>query len=145
MARVFEISDALHFDHESKRAYDIFVSHGSRIFAIANNKSMSLWVATIPQIAVRVSAVRHAITAIGAVQLRAMQGDQFPVNLDCHGDPTVPEITVYHRSRALHELYKSNAAELPIEAAVSCAMFFMVLVSGLPTQSLFPETKKVRS
>ncbi|KPI37909.1 uncharacterized protein AB675_3121 [Cyphellophora attinorum] len=116
--KLFELSDTPEFDTAGdKEAYNVFIERGSRIFAIANSRSMDLWVRTIPQLAYQYKAVRHAVIAMGTVQVRALQSEQFPV----------PQATLVHRARAMQQLYKSDPSELPVEVLACCALFLMIL------------------
>jgi hypothetical protein len=116
--KLFELSDTPEFDTAGdKVAYNVFIERGSRIFAIANSRSMDLWVRTIPQLAYQYKAVRHAVIAMGTVQVKALQSEQFPV----------PQATLVHRARAMQQLYKSDPSELPVEVLACCALFLMIL------------------
>ncbi|OAP59790.1 hypothetical protein AYL99_04792 [Fonsecaea erecta] len=128
VARIFEYQprSALQFDSElEKTRYQYFVEVGSRILATFQLNSMPFWTQLAPQLGFRHDAVRHGLTALGALQ--APFHNITVAEMQAQARPEISALAMSHAHKAMHMVRTADPVTLPIEVSLTCCMLFLAM------------------
>lgn len=129
VARLFEphLSPHLPFDSDSDRAkFDLFVKTGSRVLGSFQLNSLPFWTTLAPQISAYHPAVRHGLTALGAIQA-PLHGLKFAELGRACPRPDINECAISHMSKAIHLFRVADIDALPVEVSLACCLVFTAM------------------
>ena len=127
-ARVFEIQPRTGPLFEctlEKERHDFFVDVGSKVLATFQLNSIEFWTRLAPQLGQRHPAVRHGLTALGAVQaplhsLSLVQLQPWPRSV-------VSQLAMLHLQKSMHIFRTADPATIPVEVSLACCLLFTAM------------------
>ncbi|KAH0831758.1 hypothetical protein FOPE_02814 [Fonsecaea pedrosoi] len=129
IARIFEYRppSVLHFDCElDKTRYEYFVQVGSKILATFQLNSMPFWTRLAPQLGLRHAAVRHGLTALGALQA-PFHNITLAAEMQAQPRPEISALAMSHTHKAIRLVRTADPATLPTEVSLTCCLLFLAM------------------
>lgn len=128
VSRIFELqpNSAPPFESDlEKSRHNYFVNVGSRILATFQLESMHFWTSTAPQLGQSHAAVRHGLTALGALQ--APMHNKGTTRMNGRPRYQISPLAITHMHKAMHIVRTAEASSFPVEVFLTCCMLFTAM------------------
>jgi hypothetical protein len=128
-SRIFELqrpNPSSPFASEAEKSrHDYFVDVGSKILATFQLNSMPFWSRLAPQLGQHHAAVRHGLTALGALQapLHGISAAKLQSMLRCE----ITSLAMLHVQKSMYIVRTADPASLPVEVFLTCCMLFTAM------------------
>ncbi|KAJ9609403.1 hypothetical protein H2200_005730 [Cladophialophora chaetospira] len=126
VARIFELEPSpnpvFETDLEWSR-HQYFVNVGSKILATFQLNSLLFWSRLAPQLGQRHAAVRHSLTALGALQ--APLHSVPPDRLQPRPRYEISALAISQMQKSMHIIRTADPTSVPVEVFLTCCMLFL--------------------
>ncbi|EXJ57941.1 26S proteasome regulatory subunit N3 [Cladophialophora yegresii CBS 114405] len=130
-ARIFELRPSTSSPFESevdKSSHDYFVHVGHKILAAYQLNSMLFWSRLAPQLGEHHAAVRHGLTALGALQAPVHTVAFRRENkMQSTPQPEITPLAMLHVQKSMHMIRTADPSSLPVEVFLACCLLFTAM------------------